>query len=62
MNAKYADGVTKTYTLDVAGRKLQPGETIVMSIPESAPQGHPTEFVISEFGFHTAGMPECASR
>jgi hypothetical protein len=61
VQATYPDGVTKTYTLDVAGKRVQPGDKLVLSIPESAPQGAPKEFVISEFGFHTAGLPECAS-
>jgi hypothetical protein len=61
VQATYPDGVTKTYTLDVAGKRIQPGDKVVLSIPESAPQGAPKEFVISDFGFHTAGLPECAS-
>jgi hypothetical protein len=61
VKATYPNGGTKIYTIDVAGKRVQPGEKLVLSIPESAPQGAPKEFVISEFGFHTAGMPECAS-
>jgi outer membrane biosynthesis protein TonB len=62
VRATYAEGGMKTYDLAVAGRRIQPGEKLVLSIPESTPQGHPSEFSISEFGFHTACMPECASR
>jgi outer membrane biosynthesis protein TonB len=61
VQATYPNGETKTYTLDVAGKRVQPGDKLVLSIPESAPQGAPKEFVISDFGFHTAGLPECAS-
>jgi outer membrane biosynthesis protein TonB len=61
VNATYPDGGSRIYMLEVAGRRVQPGEKIVISIPDSAPQGAPKEFTISEFGFHTAGMPECAS-
>ena len=61
VRATYPNGETKTYTLDVAGKRVQPGDKLVLSIPESAPQGAPKEFVISDFAFHTAGLPECAS-
>jgi hypothetical protein len=61
VNATYPDGGSRIYMLEVAGRRVQPGEKIVISIPDSAPQGAPKEFTIAEFGFHTAGMPECAS-
>jgi outer membrane biosynthesis protein TonB len=61
VQATYPNGATKTYTLDVAGKRVQPGDKLVLSIPESAPQGAPKEFVISDFAFHTAGLPECAS-
>jgi hypothetical protein len=62
VHADYPSG-GKNYVVPVAGKRLSaaPGITeAVFSIPESqGPQ--PTKFAISEFRFHTAGLPECAS-
>ena len=34
---------------------------MTFSIPESEGTGTPSNFVISDFRFHTAGLPECSS-
>jgi hypothetical protein len=56
-------GVNKTFTANVAGRKIEPGTSISIEIPESdsasAPSNSPQ---ITEFVFHTAGLPQCSSQ
>jgi hypothetical protein len=54
-------GVTKTFEASVAGRRVEPGASISIEIPESDSATAPSSFRITEFGFHTAGLPECAS-
>jgi hypothetical protein len=57
-------GTIKQFTVPVSGKTLQaaPGTTeMTFTIPESASDAPPASFEISEFRFHTAGLPECAS-
>lgn len=61
------NGVKKTFDVDVSGRRVEPApgpNRVVLSIPESASDvaPDPNSLVIAEFRFHTAGLPECASR
>ena len=64
VRAVYANGA-KEYTVAVAGKVVQarpnPSEAS-FSIPESSAEAAPISFEISEFRFHTAGLPECASQ
>jgi hypothetical protein len=54
-------GVTKTFEASVAGRRIEPGASMAIEIPESDSPTAPSSFQITEFAFHTAGLPECAS-
>jgi cytoskeletal protein RodZ len=54
-------GVTKTFSASVGGRRIEPGATISIDIPESDSATAPSSFSITEFAFHTAGLPACAS-
>lgn len=59
-----AAGGKKQFTVAVAGKIVQarPGQAeMTFSIPESEGSGSPSNFVISDFRFHTAGLPECTS-
>jgi hypothetical protein len=50
--------------VQVAGKRVEarPGPAeMTFSIPESEGSSAPSNFVISDFSFHTAGLPECAS-
>ena len=63
VKAVYA-GTTRTYEVNVGGRivEARPGQAeMSFDIPESAGPGAPSTFEISEFRFHTAGFPQCAS-
>lgn len=65
VRASYADGSVKTFAVNVAGQRVdaRPGTAEVsFAIPESAGATPPQGFEISEFRFHTAGLPECASQ
>ena len=58
------NGGQKQYSVAVAGKVVQarPGQAeVTFSIPESENTASPTNFVISDFRFHTAGLPECTS-
>jgi hypothetical protein len=64
VTADYGAAGKKQFTVQVAGRQVdaQPGQTeVTFSIPESNSTTAPTNFVISDFKFHTAGLPECTS-
>jgi hypothetical protein len=64
VKATYASGV-KTFTVNVGGRVIEarPGQfEMSFDIPESAGAAAPSTFEISEFRFHTAGLPECSSQ
>jgi hypothetical protein len=64
----YNDGTQKQFTLQVAGQQVaaRPGQnTLTLQVPNSqtASSGPSSikNFVISNFQFHTAGLPECTS-
>lgn len=64
VTADYGAAGKKQYTVAVSGRRVdaRPGEAeVTFSIPESESSTAPTNFVISDFRFHTAGLPECTS-
>lgn len=64
VRAVYSSG-EKFFTVNVAGRRIEAGPSgneAVFSIPESASDAPPNPFGIADFRFHTAGLPECASR
>jgi cytoskeletal protein RodZ len=59
-----AAGGKKQFSVAVGGKIVQarPGQAeMTFSIPESEGSGSPSNFVISDFRFHTAGLPECTS-
>ena len=58
-------GSVKTFEVNVGGRVVEarPGQAeMSFDIPESAGPGAPSTFEISEFRFHTAGLPQCSSQ
>jgi len=64
----YNDGSQKQFTVQVAGQQVaaRPGQnTVTLPVPNSqtASSGPSSikNFVISNFQFHTAGLPECTS-
>jgi|GEM_PF-5949072 len=64
----YNDGSQKQFTVQVAGQQVaaRPGQnTLTLPVPNSqtASSGPSSikNFVISNFQFHTAGLPECTS-
>jgi len=60
VTADYGAAGKKQFTVKVAGRQVdaQPGQAqVTFDIPESAGSTAPTSFVISDFQFHTAGLP-----
>jgi hypothetical protein len=64
VTADYGAAGKKQYTVSVSGKIVQarPGQAeVTFSIPESEGDKAPTNFVISDFRFHTAGLPECTS-
>jgi cytoskeletal protein RodZ len=64
VTADYGAAGKKQFTVQVAGRQIdaRPGQAeVTFSIPESNSGTAPTNFVISDFKFHTAGLPECTS-
>ncbi len=64
VTATYA-GTEKMFTVNVGGRVVEarPGQAeMTFDIPESAGPGAPSTFQISEFRFHTAGLPQCSSQ
>jgi hypothetical protein len=64
VKATYASG-PKNFDVNVGGRVLEsrPGQfEMSFDIPESAGTAAPSTFEISEFRFHTAGLPQCSSQ
>jgi hypothetical protein len=64
VKAVYA-GTTKSFQVNVGGRivEARPGQAeMTFDIPESAGPAAPSTFEITEFRFHTAGLPQCASQ
>jgi hypothetical protein len=63
VTADYKSG-KKQFSAPVSGKIVQarPGQAeMTFTIPESEGTESPTNFVISDFRFHTAGLPECTS-
>jgi hypothetical protein len=64
VTADYGAAGKKQYTVSVSGKVVEarPGQAeVTFSIPESEGDRAPSNFVISDFRFHTAGLPECTS-
>jgi hypothetical protein len=64
VTADYGAAGKKQYVVQVSGKRVdaRPGQAeVTFSIPESEGTSAPSNFVISDFRFHTAGLPECAS-
>jgi cytoskeletal protein RodZ len=64
VTADYGAAGKKQFTVQVAGRQIdaRPGQAeVTFDIPESQGPNVPVNFVISDFRFHTAGLPECTS-
>ena len=64
VTADYGAAGKKQFTVTVTGRRVEarPGPAeVTFSIPESEGPSAPSSFVISDFRFHTAGLPECTS-
>ena len=64
VTADYGAAGKKQFSVAVSGRRVEarPGTAeVTFSIPESEGPSAPTNFVISDFRFHTAGLPECTS-
>jgi hypothetical protein len=64
VKATYSSG-QKTFAVNVGGRVIEPrpGQyEMSFDIPESAGSAAPSTFEISEFRFHTAGLPQCSSQ
>jgi hypothetical protein len=64
VTADYGAAGKKQFTVAIAGRRVdaRPGQAeVTFSIPESEGTNPPNNFVISDFRFHTAGLPECTS-
>jgi len=64
VTADYGAAGKKQFTVAVAGRRIdaRPGQAeVTFDIPESQGATAPINFVISDFQFHTAGLPECTS-
>jgi cytoskeletal protein RodZ len=64
VTADYGAAGKKQFTVAVSGRRIEarPGPSeVTFSIPESEGTSAPSNFVISDFRFHTAGLPECTS-
>jgi len=64
VTADYGAAGKKQFVVQVAGKVVdaRPGQAeVTFNIPESQGSTAPVNFVISDFRFHTAGLPECAS-
>jgi hypothetical protein len=64
VTADYGAAGKKQFVVQVSGRRIdaRPGQAeVTFDIPESQGGTAPTNFVISDFKFHTAGLPECTS-
>ena len=64
VTADYGAAGKKQFTVAVAGRRSRPGPARPRR-PSRSPRARaaraPSNFVISDFRFHTAGLPECTS-
>ena len=64
VTADYGAAGKKQFVVNVAGKTVDaaPGTTtMTFSIPESEGTSAPSNFMISDLQFHTAGLPECTS-
>jgi hypothetical protein len=64
VSADYGAAGKKQFVVQVTGKTVdaRPGQAeVTFSIPESEGTSSPSNFVISDFQFHTAGLPECTS-
>ena len=64
VTADYGAAGKKQFVVQVVGKRIdaRPGQAeVTFSIPESEGGSAPSNFMISEFRFHTAGLPECTS-
>ena len=64
VTADYGAAGKKQFVVQVSGRRIdaRPGQAeVTFDIPESQGSSVPANFVISDFKFHTAGLPECTS-
>ena len=64
VTADYGAAGKKQFVVQVAGHQVdaRPGQAeVTFNIPESQGASVPSNFVISDFRFHTAGIPECTS-
>jgi hypothetical protein len=64
VTADYGAAGKKQFSVAVSGKRVdaRPGPAeVTFSIPESEGSAAPSNFVISDFRFHTAGLPECTS-
>jgi hypothetical protein len=64
VTADYGAAGKKQFNVAVSGKQVEarPGQAeVTFSIPESEGSSAPSNFVISDFRFHTAGLPECTS-
>jgi len=64
VTADYGAAGKKQFVVNVTGKTVdaRPGQAeMTFSIPESEGTSAPSNFVISDFQFHTAGLPECTS-
>ena len=64
VTADYGAAGKKQFVVQVSGRRIdaRPGQAeVTFDIPDSQGSSVPASFVISDFKFHTAGLPECTS-
>ena len=64
VTADYGAAGKKQFVVQVSGHRVdaRPGQAeVTFDIPESQGSTAPANFVISDFKFHTAGLPECTS-
>jgi hypothetical protein len=64
VTADYGAAGKKQFVVQVSGKRVdaRPGQAeVTFDIPESQGPTAPANFVISDFRFHTAGLPECTS-
>jgi hypothetical protein len=64
VTADYGAAGKKQFRVDVTGQRVdaRPGQAeVTFNIPESQGPTAPVNFVISDFQFHTAGLPQCTS-
>jgi hypothetical protein len=62
VGAVYPNGV-RTFTTGATGHWISAGVAVTdFAIPDSVSTERPVSFGVSEFAFHTAGLPGCAAR